>query len=238
MTCKTKLKNFGKKALNHIKDTSCHGIGHFANAGHKNIRIFWFLCSIVCIATAVFFIVLRIEDYMNASIVRITDYEDFEEFDIPNFSICSENNYDDTDRVSALLVFRDLIYESLLLSYDMDKGEFSKFLVIFLYNRLRNYKLIADTDLFPGLKAIERLHYTKNIILNYKTPNDGSVVDHLTPNAYIRPFQEMINKRGLTESEFIAIHEENLHDFEMYFKDIWTLPLCQRKYTYFDKQTC
>ena len=129
MPCLNKTRFYLSKFLDHIKSTSCHGVSHFANSPNKKTRIFWAIFSTICLGAMCYFIAIRIKDYQDSSIVRVTDYETLPEFEIPKFTICSKNNFDDTDRVSSLLYLRNVFYNifvtSLLVCAEKSSSETS-----------------------------------------------------------------------------------------------------------------
>ena len=93
---KLDYKEIYSKVINHIKSTSCHGVGHFANAPTTILKIFWSIFTIFCAAAMVYFLKLRIRDFINRSISTSINYVPADSLDFPVVSVCLENSYDDT----------------------------------------------------------------------------------------------------------------------------------------------
>ena len=167
--------------LEHIKDTSCHGVGHFANAGSKRAKTFWFCFTIVCLAGLGYFITVRTYDFLNSSVIRTTDYISVDNLDFPQVTVCSKDSYDDSELKSKYLPLVMTLKNVLILAREYQPKLFKRFLLQYVFYVIKNTRTRNQSD-HKGL----RMHYTEKILANFVTDNNDwmGLMDPFWPYEY------------------------------------------------------
>ena len=156
-----------------IKATSCHGISHFSNATSKNIRTFWFFCTLSCIGALSYFVILRLKDYITSDVVASFKIEQSNNLQFPKITVCQSNTFDDTNLhyffYQLKLVLTEIFRQQLFFS----SSGFKITLAEFMYSKIKNKRrtMLHDEQVFvTGQGNVHSdysnqfMHYTNKIL--------------------------------------------------------------------------
>ena len=151
------------KEIKHlIQSTSCHGISHLSNASNKKLAFFWALCSLCCTGAMIYFILERISDFTSASVNTSFEKLHLDELIFPDITVCSLDNYDETDYLFIFDLIKKPLLECLQGNYWYDKTTLTMFLIDYL--NLKVLKSIEGSKRDTKYLQTKKSPYTTTII--------------------------------------------------------------------------
>ena len=165
------IMSFIKRLNDQFKQTTVHGLSHFAKNTNNNFKIYWIIMTLTCLSGMIYFISIRFRDYFLATVTVSIDQNKEDILRFPIITICSLNNMDDVDNDFSYYTIKEVLAAHLIKKKQKDQSQFTMFLIDFINQRI-NYRK-REISLVTSPYAWRHHFYTKQVLINelVKSPN-------------------------------------------------------------------
>ena len=158
-----------KNLIKRLQKSSCHGVSHFANASNRYTKSYWFFWSFCCLSAMLYFLIIRISDFLNSSVTTSFLSEKVDSIEMPRVTICSINNYEETDFNNILGNIIKVMSDSIVASSQTDTVSIKLFLIDYLHHRVnlvhKNNDILTTNVSYHVIFGKAHNQYTNKILM-------------------------------------------------------------------------
>ena len=146
-----------------FKQSSVHGLSHYANSTNRYFKIFWSLMTLTCLSSMLYFITVRLQDFSMATVTTSLDKIKQDSLEFPKITICSLNSMDDADNDFSYYVMKEQLGTHLWWKCLSEPEVFMMFLIDFMSFRIELRRLEIETLRSPY--SARHQFYSKNVLI-------------------------------------------------------------------------